>query len=150
MTSANLQPARLPTSERLARPLKVFFDGGCRPNPGKMEVAVVARGRSSFFDDLGYGSSGDAEWLALRLALSVAQALEAPRFELLGDSANVIAQATGQTRCRTAAAAVHLTAYLELARVKPPVRVRWLPRNQNLAGIALARRQSLSSAPEPR
>ena len=55
------------------RPLKIFFDGGCRPNPGVMEVAVVARGVAYFFDNVGCGTSSDAEWLALRLALQLAQ-----------------------------------------------------------------------------
>jgi ribonuclease HI len=109
-------------------------------------VAVVTRGQSHFFDDLGRGTSSDTEWLALRLALTVAQTLELPRFELLGDSANVIAQVTGRVACRSDAAAAHLMNYLELARAKRPDRIRWLPRNQNLAGIALARRRSLSSA----
>jgi hypothetical protein len=43
------------------RRLKVYFDGGCRPNPGVIEVAVVARGATYFFDDLGCGTSSDAE-----------------------------------------------------------------------------------------
>ena len=54
------------------RRLKIFFDGGCRPNPGKIEVAVVARGVTYFFDDLGSGTISDAEWLAFRVALRVA------------------------------------------------------------------------------
>jgi ribonuclease HI len=45
--------------------LKIFFDGGCRPNPGRIEVALVARGMTYFDDDLGCGSSSDAEWIAL-------------------------------------------------------------------------------------
>lgn len=145
-----VQPLEVLTPGRSTRPPKIFFDGGCQPNPGKIEVAVVFRGKSRFFDDLGCGTSSDAEWLALRLALTVAHTLELPRFELLGDSANVIAQVTGRARCRSEAAAVHLSNYLELARAKSPDRIRWLPRNQNLAGIALARRRSLSFAPGPR
>ena len=150
MASPIVQLPEGSNSGRLARPLKIFFDGGCQPNPGKIEVAVVSRGQNQFFDDLGCGTSSDAEWLALRLALTVARTLELPRFELLGDSANVIAQVTGRARCRSEAAALHLSNYLELARAKSPDRIRWLPRNQNLAGIALARRRSLSFAPGPR
>lgn len=133
-------PPEASASQRLARPLKVFFDGGCRPNPGMIEVAVVARGQSYVFADLGFGSSSDAEWLALQLAVTVAHRLGVPRFELLGDSANVITQASGRARCRSKAAADHLARYLALAKAQPPERIRWLPRNQNLAGIALARK----------
>ena len=45
--------------------VKVFFDGGCRPNPGPIEAAVMIRGVAHLFDDLGCGNSHDAEWLAL-------------------------------------------------------------------------------------
>ena len=35
--------------------MKIFFDGGCRPNPGAMEVAAVARGKV-------YRGTGLGEW----------------------------------------------------------------------------------------
>jgi ribonuclease HI len=122
------------------RPLKIFFDGGCRPNPGPIEVAVVARGQAWFFDDVGSGSSEEAEWLALRKALELAQSLGEPHFDLIGDCANVIAQANGSAKCRTATAWEHYAKLQESAASAPPRRIRWIARNQNLAGIALARR----------
>ena len=122
------------------RRVKVYFDGGCRPNPGAMEVAVVVRGAVHFFDDVGIGTSSDAEWLALRLALEVAQKLGESDFDLVGDSLEIIRQASGASRCRSAAAAQHLAQYQERAALGPPRRIVWAPRGQNLAGIALARR----------
>ena len=124
--------------------LKVYFDGGCRPNPGRIEVAVVARGEVHFFDDFGQGTSSDAEWLALVAALRVAQALGERDFDLVGDCANVIAQARGEAKCRGGAAQAHLAAFLNETASGAPRRVRWIPRNQNLAGIALARRYGFS------
>ncbi|MGZ8287523.1 MAG: reverse transcriptase-like protein [Allosphingosinicella sp.] len=126
-----------------SRRLKIFFDGGCRPNPGRIEVAVVARGATYFFDDLGCGTSSDAEWLALRLALQLAHSLEEPDFELIGDCANVISQASGQSKCRTEAALDHRARFQECMASGKPKRLRWTSRNQNLAGIALARRRGL-------
>jgi ribonuclease HI len=123
------------------RRLKIFFDGGCRPNPGRIEVAVMARGVCHHFDELGSGTSSDAEWLALGLALRLGQSLGERDFELIGDCANVIAQANGSARCRSRAAAGHRARFLESAASNPPKRVRWIPRTQNLAGIALARRR---------
>ncbi|HEX8126749.1 MAG TPA: reverse transcriptase-like protein [Allosphingosinicella sp.] len=128
--------SRLPRRRRL----KIFFDGGCRPNPGRIEVAVVARGVSYYFDDLGSGTSNDAEWLALTLALRVGQSLGERDFDLIGDCANVIAQANGESRCPTQAAAAHRSRFRDLAESSPPKRVRWIARTQNLAGIALASR----------
>ncbi|HEY0013304.1 MAG TPA: reverse transcriptase-like protein [Allosphingosinicella sp.] len=124
------------------RRLKVWFDGGCRPNPGRMEAAVVARGVASFFDDLGFGTSGDAEWLALIAALRLAQSLGETHFDLIGDCANVINQANGVWKCRTTAAVGHLARFHDLAASAPPRRMVWTPRAQNLAGIALARRHA--------
>lgn len=124
------------------RPLKIFFDGGCRPNPGRIEVAVVACGVTHFFDDLGWGTSTDAEWLALRMALQIAQSSGTSDFVLIGDSANVIAQANGRSKCRTQAAQDHLALFTRAPAASHPPRIRWSPRNQNLAGIALARRRS--------
>jgi len=122
--------------------LKIFFDGGARPNPGAVEVAVVVRGVAQFFDDLGSGTSEDAEWLALRMALRVAQSLGEGEFDLVGDCANVIAQASGLARCRGEAAAAHEARFRESAAAGAPRRIRWIARTQNLAGIALERRRS--------
>lgn len=116
--------------------LKIYFDGGCRPNPGEMELAVVAAGRTTILRDLGQGTSGDAEWLALIEAVKLAQSLEADDFILLGDSAHVIAQATGSARCSESSQR-HLEQFRALAPAPP--RIRHIKRTQNLAGIALAR-----------
>lgn len=122
------------------RRLRIYFDGGCRPNPGRLEVAVVLRGSAHFFDDLGCGTSSDAEWLALRLALQLAQQAGEPDFDLVGNSLEVIRQASGSARCRSAAAAEHLARYEQCAAQGRPRRLIWTPRSQNLAGIALAGR----------
>jgi ribonuclease HI len=125
---------------RIIPPLKIFFDGGCRPNPGRIEVAVVARGQTRFFDNLGQGTSSDAEWLALCLSLEVAHALAEPIFDLVGDSRSVIDQASGAVPCHSLSDRRHRARYEDAAAALPPRRLRWVPRQQNLAGIALARR----------
>ncbi|PLK22390.1 ribonuclease HI [Porphyrobacter sp. TH134] len=122
------------------RRLKIYLDGGCRPNPGALETAVVARGATYFFDELGYGTSSDTEWLALRLALQLAQSLGEPNSDLVGDSLEVIRQASGTSHCRSISAAAHLAKYEECAASGRPRRVIWTPRRQNLTDIALAGR----------
>jgi ribonuclease HI len=115
---------------------KIFFDGGCRPNPGRMEIAVVVAGQAHVRHDLGYGTSEDAEWLALIEAVRIAQRLGVADFVLLGDAASVVAKAGGRTKARGSAIA-HLQTLRALA--PGPLKIRHVKRSQNLAGIALAR-----------
>ncbi len=118
--------------------VKVFFDGGCRPNPGEMETAVVARGKLYHRGSLGHGSSEHAEWLALLDALRVAKSLGASTVEALGDSASVINQARGLSRSTKPELRSCLHLFEEEARHFVRLRVRYIKRTQNLAGIALA------------
>lgn len=127
---------------------KVFFDGGCRPNPGAMELAVVAGGRAHVRRDLGHGTSQDAEWLALIAALRFAQALDLADFVLLGDAAAVIGPATGAVKCR-GLAIPHLRTLRDLAGANGMPPIRYVKRSHNLAGIALARLHERSVARAP-
>ncbi|HZF43900.1 MAG TPA: reverse transcriptase-like protein [Sphingomonadaceae bacterium] len=116
--------------------LTLFFDGGCRPNPGRMESAVVAQGQVYLRPDAGEGGSGTAEWRALLHALEVAATLGARDIVLVGDAANVVAQARGTTRCSPSARA-ELAAFRAAAAGFARVRLRAVKRSQNLAGQAL-------------
>ena len=122
--------------------LKLWFDGGCRPNPGPIEVAVVARGVVYYRAGLPPGSNNDAEWLALLHALAVARELGAHDIVLLGDSAVVVRQARGAGKCRSAQLGRHLAAYTAQAGAFARIRIRHVKRSHNLAGIALERRRS--------
>lgn len=119
--------------------VKIYFDGGCRPNPGQMETAVVARGITYHRPDCGRGTNNDAEWLALIHAVEIAAAIGATDIVLLGDSAVVVGQATGAAKCRSAELQAHLAKFQTLAGNFERIRIRRIGRNQNLAGIALAR-----------
>ena len=122
---------------------KVFFDGGCRPNPGIIEVAVVALGVTHYLGAIGEGDCNDAEWLALNHAVHIAQQFDIQDFVLLGDSALVINQALGVWKCRGERLQSHYDRYLALAANIGRIRLRKVRRSQNLAGIALARRRSI-------
>jgi ribonuclease HI len=119
--------------------VKLFFDGACRPNPGEMQLAVVAAGKTYHKSGLGYGSSEEAEWLALLHAVEIASTLGLNDVLLLGDSASVINQVSGKTRCGNAELQRHLTLFKEKAERFSRLRTRHIKRTQNLAGIALGK-----------
>lgn len=122
--------------------LKLWFDGGCRPNPGPIEVAVVARGVTYHRAGLPAGTSNDAEWLALLHALTVARELRARDIVLLGDSAVVVGQASGTAKCRSPDLARHQAAFTVQAGDFARIRIRHVKRSHNLAGIALERHRA--------
>ena len=113
--------------------MKLYFDGGCRPNPGMMETAVVMRGVAAIRRDLGHGDSERAEWLALLHALAIASAAGERDIIVIGDSLPVIRQAEGAAPCLPEWRALLEEALLPFDRV----RLRHVKRQQNLAGIAL-------------
>ena len=119
--------------------LKVFFDGGCRPNPGRIEAAVVVRGTAHLFEDLGYGTCSDAEWLALISALKLTQSLSLTDVTLIGDSIEVVRKAN-KVLSTGHASHPHAETFLSLATKLQPLKIRWIKREQNLAGIFLAAR----------
>jgi ribonuclease HI len=119
-------------------PIKIYFDGGCRPNPGQMETAVVARGVCHHRPDCGVGGSNDAEWLALIHAAEIARSIGARNVVMLGDSAFVVAGASGKTKCRTPEFQAYFERFLSLTAGFERIRIRKIARTQNLAGIALA------------
>ena len=121
------------------RAFKLFFDGGCRPNPGRMETAVVARGTTHHRADLGHGTNNDAEWLALLHAVEVAMSLGDRDIVLVGDSALVLHQAKGVWPCRSEALRAHRDVFLTLAPAFASIKFRHVGRSHNLAGIALER-----------
>jgi ribonuclease HI len=121
----------------MKRALKVFFDGGCRPNPGRMESAVVIRGVMHHRADLGEGDNSEAEWLAAIHAVELAQALCERDIILIGDSSLVVTQANGQTPCRSATLRAYHARFTALAATFTRLRIRQVNRHQNLAGIAL-------------
>jgi len=114
-------------------PVKIWFDGGCRPNPGAIEIAVVIRGSTRIERGLGPGDNEDAEWLALLRALALAKAEEVGDVILIGDALSVIRQAKGEQRGRQP----WIDRFHEARRGFNRLRLRHVRRHQNLAGIAL-------------
>lgn len=100
---------------------------------------MVARGVTYYRANCGYGTSSDAEWLALLHATEIALSSGVGDVVLLGDSAFVVSQANGASKSRGNAPHHRLQSFLALKSGMERVRVKHIGRHQNLAGIALAR-----------
>lgn len=77
--------------------IQIYFDGGCKPNPGNMEICIVIIGDGApqpmTVFDLGYGTNNIAEWSALLWAATIAKERGYTDVEFLGDNITVINQA---------------------------------------------------------
>lgn len=114
--------------------MKVYFDGGCKPNPGVMEVGVVFDNGPSHHSKLSYGTNNQAEWLALLWAMALAFEKGLREVEFIGDSKLVINQASGAWKCNKP----ELQKFLEDFKVRRKdfdrVRLTHVLRDRNLAG----------------
>lgn len=119
--------------------MKIWFDGGARPNPGDIETAVVAAGRTFRRTAIGRGDNNDAEWLAALQALRIARDMGVREVVLLSDSALVVGQVRGTVRRVAPRFKDRLAQFHALAGEFSRVRIRHVHRGQNLAGIALAK-----------
>ena len=120
------------------RGVKIYFDGGCRPLPIGMEICAVIAGEAQMQRQLGEGSAMEAEWRALLFAAETAleRGIRAPLF--VGDALAVIRQARGEAAVPAPLQKL-CTTWQTLIPQLGSFRLRHVKRQQNLAGIALAR-----------
>ena len=112
-------PVALSHDTPLAMQRAIFhFDGGSRPNPGPMEIAVVHAGQTHFRDDIGSGDNNEAEWLALLFAVELATAAQVRNVRFVGDSTLVIRQASGAWPCRSPQLQPYLAAFGQASCMK--------------------------------
>lgn len=100
-----------------------------------MEIAVVVRGEVLIRREQGFGTSIDAEWLALIEACRISSSLDNKSIVILGDCTPVINQANGLSKARGSSAQHFRTVKITVG--ESPPKIRYVKRNQNLAGIAL-------------
>ncbi len=118
--------------------MRIYFDGEARPNStegiNRVCVVVVRRDRVSIIDERsGHGDSGVAEWKALVKAIETAKLHNLKQVEIIGDSKLVIEGAIRTPSIRKEWESFR-DLYRQLSLTIPDVQLRWVPRDQNLAG----------------
>ena len=119
----------------------MYFDGGCTPNPGMMEVCVVIDDKAHHQTQIGKGTNNQAEWLSLLWGLELAVKAGITDVEIRGDSMLVVNQANGVWQCRDAHLKTFLAEYHQLRKKFNRVNLVHVRRAQNLAGIAIEKAQ---------
>lgn len=120
----------------------IYFDGGCKPNPGKMEVGLVflnEDGTKTPHRELaGDGTNNQAEWLALLVGLSMALGKGMTKVKMIGDSKNVIMQASGAWKMKETSNLYGFWLVLEEMKQNfDKIEFEHVLRHRNLAGIML-------------
>jgi len=122
--------------------MKLYFDGGCRPNPGKREIAVFSEdGSVQLHDYIGYGTNNEAEWIALIWAMSVAIEKKFDDLTIFGDSSLVINQANGLWKIKQESFLPFFEEFCSLKVQLPKFDLKYIPRDSNLAGQFIEMKQ---------
>ena len=123
--------------------MRLYFDGGCIPNPGKMEVAVVSddgsvREHAKIHD----GTNNEAEWFAFLWAVEIAQTKGWDDLTISGDSALVINQAQGLWRINAPNLQHYKKNFDEMRPSFKSLKLVHVRRHLNPAGIYIEQLQS--------
>jgi len=119
--------------------LKLYFDGGCRPNPGKMVICSVLDRGLDFVENrmhIGFGTNNIAEYRALIYGLEDALARGYKRIDVKGDSLLVISQMQGKWKVKDEDLIPLYIKAKDLCK-QAIVFFEWIPRDKNFAGKVL-------------
>jgi ribonuclease HI len=115
--------------------MKIYFDGGCKPNPGKMEIAVVSEcGSVRFHQRIHDGTNNEAEWIAFLAAVELADHYKDQDITILGDSNLVIQQALGKWKVNAPELKTYKACFDQVKARLPRLTLLHVRRNDNLAG----------------
>lgn len=117
----------------------IYFDGGCRPNPGLTSVGVVAEDGYEFYETRGQGTNNLAEWLAIIEAAAYGAKMAVEQLTLCGDSSLVINQAAGNWKIKRPEFRPLYT-YLHEIITGMEVTFQHVRRAKNLAGHLIERK----------
>jgi ribonuclease HI len=113
--------------------MRMYFDGGAAPNPGKAHICVKL-GDEIHFSYVGYGTNNYAEWMALCWGMLIAHTQGIKELDITGDSQLIINQAKGNWRVKKEELKPFKEEYDSLLKLFTRVTLNYEPRGKNLAG----------------
>jgi ribonuclease HI len=120
--------------------MKIYIDGSSRGNqlgPGKRrgKIAVVM-GNEEFVEDVGDVTNNQAEYMALIKALEMVRGRGLKKIDIYSDSELLVKQVKGEYKVRDPNLKTYYFRVMKLLRGLD-VTLRWVPREDNLAGKLL-------------
>jgi len=120
---------------------KIYFDGGAKPNPGVMEVAVVIKDGTKitrYKENLKtIGTNNLAEWTALVWAAHLAYTNGHMDVEFIGDSQLIVNQALGSFKIKAPEFKPFKDEFTDISKYFDFFSISYVPRSENLAGVFL-------------
>ncbi len=121
-----------------------WFDGSARPNPGACSIGAVLRGpdgqRFEYRQNIGYGSSSDAEYRALIAVLELALPYQPAQLLVYGDSRVVIDDVNQSDKVSAPCLSAYRSRAIELIQQCNQVSLHWIARHKNTEADALSQR----------
>lgn len=116
----------------------VYFDGGCNFTTKEFFCCVASATDNDFqVKHYGEGTNNDAEWNALLLALIISNEKGFKDINLFGDSMLVVNQALGKWRIKQDKFNSYKQEFDVLITLFDSYSLKWVPRENNYAGIYL-------------
>ncbi len=113
----------------------LFFDGGCRRNPGPMALGVIllenGKKVKEISKNIGIGTNNIAEWKALIEGLKLAIAHNCIELEARGDSQLIIRQISGKYKVKNENLIPLFNEARKLCGNFEKIDFRWIKRDEN-------------------
>ncbi|NJD52115.1 MAG: ribonuclease HI family protein [Candidatus Methanoperedens sp.] len=113
----------------------LFFDGGCRGNPGPMAIGAVlldnGKKVGEISKNIGIGTNNIAEWKALIEGLKLAHDHECKELEVRGDSQLIIRQISGRYQVKSDNLIPLFNEARKLCNTFKKINFKWVKRDEN-------------------
>ena len=119
--------------------MKIYIDGICRPNPGKMGIGIHFENGAEVSEPVGEGTNNEAEYLALERALREVLSRDLKNVVIHTDSQLLVNQISGRWKIESLTSRKYVPRICSLMKGTDVI-LKWVPRNQNKEADRLSKK----------